>query len=224
MTMNQAGSPIRCERDPHPPDHARRPPAATQPSDERRPVPVQVVRQPLAKLEVALARRPVTPRRRDLGDAPTRQRRLHRELEGELEAGGALDGDGVQEAPRIELEVVGRVVGRDAGEPVQGETGRAAHEPLERWPADLVAAAHVARRGHHVRTVRARARPWGRRPSARRSRRPWRSGRTGPWSPRSRPSSRSGRRARGRCAGRAGSGISPVRRAMTGTVVSPSKS
>jgi len=47
---------------------------------------VQVVREPLPQLEVALAGRAVAPRRRDLGDAATSQRRLHRQLDRELEA------------------------------------------------------------------------------------------------------------------------------------------
>ena len=95
-----------------------------QPADERDPVPVQVVRQPLAELEVALAGGPVAPRRRDLGDPSAGQRRLDGELEGELEAGGALDRHRVEEPARVELEVVRRVVGRDAREPVEGQARR----------------------------------------------------------------------------------------------------
>ena len=68
--------------------HAHAPPREpVQPPAERDPVPVQVVRQPLAQLEVALAGGPVAPGRRDLGDAPPGERRLDRELEGQLEAG-----------------------------------------------------------------------------------------------------------------------------------------
>src|SRR6185503_20764574 len=53
-------------------------------------IPVQVVRQPLPELEVALARGPIAPRGRDLGDAAFGERGLDRQLERELEAGGAL--------------------------------------------------------------------------------------------------------------------------------------
>ena len=72
---------------------SRRPAAgdAPNPPAERDPVPVQVVRQPLAQLEVALAGGPIAPGRRDLGDAAAGERRLDRQLERQLEAGGALD-------------------------------------------------------------------------------------------------------------------------------------
>ena len=56
----------------------------------------------------------------------------------------------VEEATRVELEVVGRVVRRDAGEPVQGQPRGPAHQPLEARATDLVAALHVARRGDDV--------------------------------------------------------------------------
>ena len=103
-------------------------PLRPPPTDERAPIPAQVVRQPLAKLEVALAGRPIAPRRRHLGDPPAVERRLHRQLERQLEAGLALDRDRVEEAARVELEVVGRVVGAHAGEPVQGQARGAAHQ------------------------------------------------------------------------------------------------
>ena len=74
---------------------AREPP---QPAHERHPIPVQVVRQPLAELEVALAGRPVAPRGRQLGDAAIEQRCLDGQLKGQLEAGGALDRDRLQVA------------------------------------------------------------------------------------------------------------------------------
>ena len=61
--------------------------------------------------------------------------------------------DRVEEAARVELEVVRRVVGRDAGEPVERQAGGPAQQPLERRPADLVAAAHVAGRGDDVGAV-----------------------------------------------------------------------
>ena len=78
-----------------------------------RAVPVQVVRKPLAELEVALAGSPVAPRRRDLGDPAAGQRRLDRELQGQLEAGRALDRRSTSRKRRaVELEVVRRVVGR----------------------------------------------------------------------------------------------------------------
>ena len=72
--------------------------APREAADERGAVPVQVVRQPLAQLEVALAGRPVAPRRRHLGDAAAGQRRLDRQLQRELEPGRALDPDRVEEA------------------------------------------------------------------------------------------------------------------------------
>ena len=70
-----------------------RAPAAQPSHPERDPVPVEVVRKPLAKLEVALARGPVAPRRGDLGHAPAGERRLDRQLQRQLEAGRALDRD-----------------------------------------------------------------------------------------------------------------------------------
>src|SRR5687768_12199451 len=75
-----------------------RPSANPAPALECQHVPVQVVREPLAHLEVALARRPIAPRRRDLGDGTTRERCLHRQLEGELETCRALDRRRVEEA------------------------------------------------------------------------------------------------------------------------------
>src|SRR3954467_9103206 len=73
-------------------------------------VPVQIVREPAAQLEVALAGRAVAPDGRDLRDSSMAQRRLDRELEPKLEARGALDRSGVEETPAVQLEVVGRVV------------------------------------------------------------------------------------------------------------------
>ena len=73
----------RVEASPEP-DAARKTP---QPAHERDAVPVEVVRQPLPELEVALAGGPVAPGRRDLGDPAARERRLDGQLEGELEAG-----------------------------------------------------------------------------------------------------------------------------------------
>src|SRR4029079_1004846 len=92
-------------------------------------IPVQVVRQPLPELEVALARGSIAPRRRDLGHAAFGERGLDRQLERELEAGGALDRDRVEEPAAVQLEVARRGMGRDAGEPVQREPGHAAHDP-----------------------------------------------------------------------------------------------
>ena len=58
--------------------------------------------------------------------------------------------DGVEEPARVELEVVRRVVGRDAAEPVERQPGRPAQQPLQGRPADLLPAAHVARRRDDV--------------------------------------------------------------------------
>src|SRR5215510_4778570 len=82
-------------------------------------VPVQVVGQPLPQLEVALPRRPITPRSRDLRDPPAGARGLHRELERQLEAGRALDADRVEEGAAVELEIARRIASGDPGEPVE---------------------------------------------------------------------------------------------------------
>src|SRR5256885_7682345 len=52
-----------------------------QPSGHSAPVPMKVTRQPLQELETALARGPVAPRRRHLGDAHPQAVRLDRQLE-----------------------------------------------------------------------------------------------------------------------------------------------
>src|SRR6266550_4874834 len=104
------------------------------------------MREPLPELEVALPGGPIAPRRRDLGDAPTRDRRLDRQLQGQLEPGAALDRRHVEERPAIELEVVRRVMGRDASEPMETEARGATHQSLEGRAADLMAATHVAGR------------------------------------------------------------------------------
>src|SRR4029079_870030 len=92
-------------------------------------IPVQVVRQPLTELEVALARGSIAPRGRDLGHAAFGERVLDRQLERELEAGGALDRDRVEEPAAVQLEVAPRVIGRRPGEPVQPEARPQAHAP-----------------------------------------------------------------------------------------------
>src|SRR6267143_6536144 len=80
----------------------------SQPRNEGDSIPVEVVRKPLAELEIALTGRPVAPRRRDLGDGAAQLGCLDGQFEGELEARCALDRDGVEESPGIELEVVRR--------------------------------------------------------------------------------------------------------------------
>src|SRR3954451_21866426 len=152
IATNQAGSPILANASRNPSSRTGTrlvlvgPASASTSAEtchERFPIPVEVVRQPLSKLEVALASRPVAPCRRDFRDAPPGDRRLDGELERQLEPGGALDGDGVEEATRIQLEVVGRVVCAYAREPVERPSRSPAHQPLEEWPADLAAATHV---------------------------------------------------------------------------------
>src|SRR5438552_239817 len=101
------------------------------------------MRQPFAQLEVALAGRPIAPGGRNLGDAPAVERRLDGELEGELKASRALDRHRVEEAAGVELEVVGRVVGWDAGEPVQGQARGATHQLLEWRATELSTTAHI---------------------------------------------------------------------------------
>src|SRR6266550_3102722 len=89
-----------------------RSPASREPAEPRHegdPIPMEVVRQPLAELEIALARRPVPPRRRDLGNRKAQLSGLDGQLERKLEAGRALDRHRVEEPSRVELEVVRRV-------------------------------------------------------------------------------------------------------------------
>ena len=116
-------------------------------------VPVEVLRQPPAELEVRLAGGSVSPDRGDLGYAPAGQGCLDRELEGEFETRRAFDPRRIEERSTVELEVVRRVVRRHAGEPVQRKAGGTAHQALQRRPADLAAAAHVARRCDDVGAV-----------------------------------------------------------------------
>ena len=116
------------------PDAADESGGRREPPAEGDEVPAQVVREPLPELEVALAGRAVAPRRRHLGEPAAVERRLHRQLEGELEPGLALDRDRIEEAPAVELEVVRGVVGRDAGEPVEGQAGARLSNRLSRGP------------------------------------------------------------------------------------------
>ena len=67
---------------------------------------MEVVGKPRAQLEVALANRPVTPGRGDLGDAATIEGGLDRQLECQLEPGLALDRGSVEEPARVELELL----------------------------------------------------------------------------------------------------------------------
>src|SRR5919201_6757715 len=83
---------------------------ASPASPDSRDVPPEVVRQPLSEPEIALAGGAVAPRRREFGDLPAADCRLHGQLERELEAGRAFDLDRVEEPPRVELEVVRGIV------------------------------------------------------------------------------------------------------------------
>src|SRR5690349_8422133 len=125
-------------------------PSPQPPSNEGSPIPIEVVRQPLPELEVALTRGPVPPRRRNFVDAAPIERSFDGQLQRELETRGAVDRHRVEEAARVELEVVRRVMGRNAGEPVERQACSPAHEPLDQRATDLVTAAHVPRGGDDV--------------------------------------------------------------------------
>src|SRR3954452_1279656 len=102
--------------------------AAEPTASEGDPIPVQILGQPLAQLEIAGPRGPVAPGGRDLRDTVLAEGGLHRQFECQLEPSGALDRDAVEEPAGIELEVVRRVVGRDPREPVQRQACGTTHE------------------------------------------------------------------------------------------------
>ena len=79
-----------------------------------------------------------------LGNPPSGEVGFDGQLEREAETHPALDPRALQERAAIRLEAVGRVVGRQARDPPERDTGEAAHQPLEPRPADLPATAHVA--------------------------------------------------------------------------------
>ncbi len=79
----------------------RRPTASSatrNPTSERGRIPAQIVGQPLAELEVALTGGPIAPLGGHFGDSATRERRLDRQFEGELEPRRALDVSRIEKA------------------------------------------------------------------------------------------------------------------------------
>src|SRR3954451_7210020 len=119
---------------------------------ECRQIPMQVVRQPRSKLEVAGPGGAVTPGRWNLGQLAAGQRCLDGQLECQLESGAALDGHVVEKAPRVELEVAGRVVDRDGGKSVQRKPRGPAQGALEPRPTHLTSTADIPARGDDIGT------------------------------------------------------------------------
>src|SRR2546430_1118062 len=101
-----------------------------EPPRKTTPVPVQIARQPFPQLETALSRGPIAPCCGHLGDTQAHQVRLHGQLDAELEPTGRFDRDLVQKSLRVEAEVAGGVVNRQAPEPVQRQTGGAGPWPV----------------------------------------------------------------------------------------------
>src|SRR5246127_4418218 len=106
--------------------------SAGQPPSDTAPVPVEVAREPLPQLETALSSGAVPPRRGHLRDAQSEPVSLDRELEPQLETADRLNRNLVEQPLGVQAEVARRVMYRQAADPVQRETGRPRHGPLQK--------------------------------------------------------------------------------------------
>ena len=114
---------------------------------EREPVPLEVPGHPFHDLEPRRAGVPLQPDRGQLGDGPPQPARFGHELDADLEAGVGVDPDLAHEVGVVGLERVRGVAGADPADPVERQPGQLRQRALERRSADLLTAAHVARRG-----------------------------------------------------------------------------
>ncbi|MDQ6692071.1 MAG: hypothetical protein M3Z13_04810, partial [Candidatus Dormibacteraeota bacterium] len=76
--------------------------------------------------------------------------RLDSHLQGELEAPLGLDRCAVEQAPAVQLEIAGGVMGADAGKPVQRDTGGPRKGALEPRTTNLATASNITGTRYHV--------------------------------------------------------------------------